>query len=204
VLGTLLLCNKSLLPPLNRNYSKFINSLFAMSKLLIYITGALMLLIVAIASWNTFKTLMDISERNSELTFMGSSGWRWHDESQRIQIKRVKNQLPALRKVSENGDYASLVTITQSGSYRGFVFFDTDCEDGAIVTERVPYDGTEQAKLEVLHCLHGKLVYIETWPSAPKINWQGRIGDFQFQEALSNWDFMPLQKAYLKSVAELI
>ncbi|CAA0351193.1 conserved exported hypothetical protein [Alteromonas infernus] len=94
-----------------------------MSKLLIYITGALMLLIVAIASWNTFKTLMDISERNSELTFMGSSGWRWHDESQRIQIKRVKNQLPALRKVSENGDYASLVTITQSGSYRGFVFF---------------------------------------------------------------------------------
>ncbi|WP_232367926.1 hypothetical protein [Alteromonas mediterranea] len=175
-----------------------------MSKLLIYITGALMLLIVAIASWNTFKTLMDISERNSELTFMGSSGWRWHDESQRIQIKRVKNQLPALRKVSENGDYASLVTITQSGSYRGFVFFDTDCEDGAIVTERVPYDGTEQAKLEVLHCLHGKLVYIETWPSVPKINWQGRIGDFQFQEALSNWDFTPLQKAYLKSVAELI
>lgn len=122
MLGALLLCNKSLLPPLNRNYSKFINSLFAMSKLLIYITGALMLLIVAIASWNTFKTLMDISERNSELTFMGSSGWRWHDESQRIQIKRVKNQLPALRKVSENGDYASLVTITQSGSYRGFVF----------------------------------------------------------------------------------
>ena len=119
-------------------------------------------------------------------------------------IKRVKNQLPALRKVSENGDYASLVTITQSGSYRGFVFFDTDCEDGAIVTERVPYDGTEQAKREVLHCLHGKLVYIETWPSAPKINWQGRIGDFQFQEALSNWDFTPLQKAYLKSVAELI
>ena len=54
---------------------------------------------------------------------MGSSGWQWHNKSQGLQIKRVDGYLPALRKVSKSKEYASLITITESGSYRGFVFF---------------------------------------------------------------------------------
>jgi len=175
-----------------------------MTKLLIYITGLLMLCIIAVASWNSFVFLMQVEDTNNELTFMGSTGWKWHDKSQRLQIKRVAAQLPALRKVSKEGNYASLITITENGSYRGFVFFNQDCEEGAMVSERVAYDNSGQTKLEVLHCLHGKLVYIKTWPTAPSEIWQGRVGDFQFKEPLNEWDFTPLQKAYLKSVAELI
>ncbi|GFD86625.1 hypothetical protein ACI7YQ_01990 [Alteromonas marina] len=175
-----------------------------MTKLLIYITGAVMLCIIAIASWKTFTFLMQIDDKNHELTFMGSSGWQWHDKKQGIQIKRVEAQLPALRKVSENKEYASLVTITENGNYRGFVFFNEACEEGSIVSERLTYNQTEQPKLEVLHCLHGKLVYMKTWTSVPAIKWQGRVGNFEFDEDLNEWDFTPLQQAYLKSVAELI
>lgn len=175
-----------------------------MTKPLIYITGATMLFIIAIASWNTFRFLIQVEDKNLELTFMGSSGWQWHDKSQGLQIKKVEGHLPAMRKVSENKEYASLVTITQNGDYRGFVFFDQDCEEGAIVSERVIYNDAEHAKLEVLHCLHGKLVYMKSWSTVPTERWQGRVGNFEFNEALSEWDFTPLQQAYLKSVAELI
>tara|TARA_B100000519_G_C14204478_1_gene419579 strand:- start:1116 stop:1445 length:330 start_codon:yes stop_codon:yes gene_type:complete len=109
-----------------------------------------------------------------------------------------------MRKVSKSKEYASLITITKNGHYRGFVFFDQDCEEGEIVSERVTYSGAKEAKLEVLHCLHGKLVYMKSWSAKPTGRWRGRVGNFEFDEALSEWDFTPLQQAYLKSVAELI
>ncbi len=175
-----------------------------MTKPLTFITGFLMLCIITFASWKTFEILSHFDDKNDELTFMGSSGWQWHDKSLGLQIKRVDGYLPALRKVSESKEYASLVTITEKGGYRGFVFFDQDCEEGAVVTEHVTYNDTEQPGLEVLHCLHGKLVYMKTWPAAPTERWRGRVGNFEFNEALNERDFTPLQQAYLKSVAELI
>ncbi|MBT3135989.1 hypothetical protein KL866_12925 [Alteromonas sp. ALT199] len=175
-----------------------------MTKPLIFITGFIMLCIITFASCKTFETLWRINHKNNELTFMGSSGWQWHNKSQGLQIKRVDNYLPAMRKVSDSKEYASLITITESGNYRGFVFFDQDCEEGAIVSERVTYSAAESLKLEVLHCLHGKLVYMKNWATAPTKRWRGRVGDFEFDEALNEWDFTPLQQAYLKSVAELI
>ncbi|AXT38175.1 hypothetical protein D1814_05550 [Alteromonas sp. BL110] len=175
-----------------------------MTKPLIFITGFIMLSIIIFASWNTFETLVHIDDKNNELAFMGSSGWQWHNKSQGLQIKRVDGYLPALRKVSDSKEYASLITITESGNYRGFVFFDQDCEEGAIVSEHVAYGEAEPTKREVLHCLHGKLVYMKNWATAPTERWQARVGDFEFDEALNEWDFTPLQQAYLKSVAELI
>ena len=175
-----------------------------MAKPLIFITGFLMLCIITFASWKTFETLSHFNDKNNELSFMGSSGWQWHNKSQGLQIKRVDGYLPALRKVSKSKEYASLITITESGSYRGFVFFDQDCEEGAIVYEKVTYADTKSPQIEVLHCLHGKLVYIKNWPAVPTERWRGRVGNFEFNEALNEWDFTPLQKAYLKSVAELI
>ena len=163
-----------------------------------------MLGMIIFASWKTFETLMHANNKNNELTFMGSSGWQWHNKSQGLQIKRVDSYLPAMRKVSESKEYASLITITESGNYRGFVFFDQDCEEGSIVSERVTYSTAEPAKLEVLYCLHGKLVYMKSWAKVPTKRWRGRVGDFEFDEALNEWDFTPLQQAYLKSVAELI
>ncbi|MEZ7228781.1 hypothetical protein NO989_18675 [Alteromonas sp. DY56-G5] len=112
--------------------------------------------------------------------------------------------MPALRKVSKSKEYASLITITENGSYRGFVFFDQDCEVGAIVSERVTYNDTEPSQIEVLHCLHGKLVYMKSWSAVPNKRWRGRVGNFEFNEPLNEWDFTPLQQAYLKIVAELI
>lgn len=175
-----------------------------MTKPLIFITGFLMLCMITFASWKTFEALSHFNDKNTELTFMGSSGWQWHNKSQGLQIKRLEGQLPAMRKVSKSKEYASLVTITKNGHYRGFVFFDQDCEEGAMVSERVTYSGAEEAKLEVLHCLHGKLVYMKSWSAKPTGRWRGRVGNFEFDEALSEWDFTPLQQAYLKSVAELI
>ena len=175
-----------------------------MTKPLIFITGFIMLCMIALASWNTFETLMDFNDKNNELTFMGSSGWQWYNKSQGLQIKRADSYLPAMRKVSDSKEYASLITITERGNYRGFVFFDQDCEEGAIVSERVTYSEQEPAKLEVLHCLHGKLVYMKSCATVPTKRWRGRVGDFEFDEALNEWDFTPLQQAYLKSVAELI
>ena len=116
---------------------------------------------------------------------MGSSGWQWHNKSQGLQIKRVDGYLPALRKVSKSKEYASLITITENGSYRGFVFFDQDCEEGAIVSEEVAYNDFEQPRLEMLHCLHGKLVYMKNWPAVPSERWRGRVGNFEFNEALN-------------------
>ncbi|GAB5394296.1 MAG: hypothetical protein Altm2KO_32830 [Alteromonas macleodii] len=175
-----------------------------MTKPLIFITGFLMLCLITFASWKTFETLSHFNDKNNELSFMGSSGWQWHNKSQGLQIKRVDGYLPALRKVSESKEYASLVTITKRGNYRGFVFFDQDCEEGAIVSEEVAYNAFEQPRLEVLHCLHGKLVYMKSWSAVPNKRWRGRVGNFEFNEPLNEWDFTPLQKAYLKSVAELI
>ncbi len=175
-----------------------------MTKPLIFITGFIMICIIAVASYNTFETLWRINSKNSELSFMGSSGWQWHNKSQGLQIKRVDGYLPALRKVSKSKEYASLITITENGSYRGFVFFDQDCEEGAVVSERVAYSEAEPAKIEVLHCLHGKLVYMKSWSTVPNERWRGRVGNFEFNEPLNEWDFTPLQQAYLKSVAELI
>ena len=175
-----------------------------MTKPLIFITGFLMLCIITFASWKTFEALSHFNDKNNELSFMGSSGWQWHNKSQGLQIKRVDGYLPALRKVSKSKEYASLITITESGSYRGFVFFGQDCEEGAIVYEKVTYADTKSPQIEVLHCLHGKLVYIKNWPAVPTERWRGRVGNFEFNEALNEWDFTPLQKAYLKSVAALI
>ena len=175
-----------------------------MTKPLILITGFTMLCIITVASWKTFETLSHFNEKNDELSFMGSSGWKWHDKSLGLQIKHVDGYLPALRKVSESKEYASLITITENGRYRGFVFFDQDCEQGAIVSEKVTYDDSERPQLEVLHCLHGKLVYMKNWSAVPNQLWRGRVGNFKFNEALNEWDFTPLQQAYLKSVAELI
>jgi hypothetical protein len=45
---------------------------------------------------------------------------------------------------------------------------------------------------------------MKNWPAVPSERWRGRVGNFEFNEALNEWDFTPLQKAYLKSVAELI
>jgi hypothetical protein len=45
---------------------------------------------------------------------------------------------------------------------------------------------------------------MKNWATAPTKRWRGRVGDFEFDEALNEWDFTPLQQAYLKSVAELI
>ena len=175
-----------------------------MTKPLIFISGFMMLCIILVASWNTFAKLSQMNSKNNELTFMGSSGWQWYNKSQGLQIKRVEGYLPALRKVSESKEYASLITITEDGSYRGFVFFNQDCEEGATVSENVFYGTHEKPQLEVLHCLHGKLVYMKRWSAVPNERWRGRVGNFEFNEALSEWDFTPLQHAYLKSVAELI
>ncbi len=73
----------------------------------------------------------------------------------------------------------------RDGSYRGFVFFDQDCEEGAIVSEKVTYADTKSPQIEVLHCLHGKLVYMKNWPAVPTERWRGRVGNFEFNEALN-------------------
>jgi len=44
---------------------------------------------------------------------------------------------------------------------------------------------------------------MKNWPAVPTERWRGRVGNFEFNEALNEWDFTPLQKAYLKSVAAL-
>lgn len=160
----------------------------------------------------SYRVLDENALKAEELNFMGSRGWQWHDEAARLQIKRVDGQLPALRKVAGNKHYASLVTMSEDGEYRGFVFFDTDCEEGSIITNTrsQQWDLTHSqnadvpSDLQVLHCLHGKLVSMKTWRTPPSEVWEGKIGEFQFRVEFNNWDFTELQRAYLKSTAELI
>ena len=164
---------------------------------------------VAISGVFSYRVLDESAQKTEELNFMGSQGWRWHDELARLQIKSVDGQLPALRQVSGNRHYASLVTMSQDGEYRGFVFFDVDCEEGSIITNaRVDeWNNTrvsDDPSLQVLHCLRGKLVSMKTWQNVPSDVWEGQIGEFQFRVEFKNWDFTVLQRAYLKSTAELI
>ena len=85
-----------------------------------------------------------------------------------------------MKKISDSKEFVSLITITERGNYRGFVFFEQGCEEGAIVSERLTYSAAEPPKLEVLHCLHVKPVYTKNWPAVPTERWRGRVGNFEF------------------------
>ena len=161
-------------------------------------------IIVATSAAFSYRVLSESNAKAQELSFMGSTGWQWHNEASRLQIKYVEGDLPALRKVAQDKYYASLVTIDSEGIFRGFIFFDADCEPGSIITNA--YDGrtANGEKQQVLHCLQGKLVSMKTWASAPNTVWEGKVGEYEFRVFLSEWDFTPLQRAYLKSTAQLI
>jgi hypothetical protein len=162
------------------------------------------LVIVITSGIFSYRVLRESSVKAQELSYMGSRGWQWHNETSRLQIKYVEGDLPALRRVAKNKHYASLITIDAEGMFRGFIFFDADCEPGTIITNSYHGVTANGEKQQVLHCLHGKLVSMKTWGAAPKAIWEGKVGDYEFRVIFEDWDFTPLQKAYIKSTAELI
>ena len=109
-----------------------------------------------------------------------------------------------MRKVYVDENYAALLTISDNGRYRGFVFFDEPCEEGSAITETKYYGADGEQHIDVLHCIQGKLVFMKSWATPPETRWEGNVGDFRFSVSLEDWDLKPLQKAYYKSRAVLI
>ena len=162
------------------------------------------LLTIGAGVFFSYKSMSKHALKREELNFMGSKGWSWFDEKRRVQIKRVEGDLPALRKVYADENYAALLTISDNGRYRGFVFFDEPCEEGSAITETKYYGADGEQNIDVLHCIQGKLVFMKSWATPPETRWEGNVGDFRFSVSLEDWDLKPLQKAYYKSRAVLI
>lgn len=173
--------------------------------LLIYVTGALLLAIVAISGYQSFQIVRSHNAKNSALHYLGSTGWQWQNESIGVQIKQEDGYSPALRKVNLDEDYAALITLSDKGEYRGFVFFNAACEPGSVISETKYVSPTGEQSSSVLHCIEGKLVYIQTWPTGiPSERWADNVGAYAFDVNLTNWNFKPLVKAYYMGKGEAI
>jgi len=175
------------------------------SPVLLYVTGALLLTVIAISAYKSFQIVRSHNAKNSALHYLGSTGWQWQDESIGVQIKERDGYSPALRKVNLDEDYAALITLSDKGEYRGFVFFNAACEPGSVISETKYVSPTGEQSSSVLHCIEGKLVYIQTWPTGiPSERWADNVGAYAFDVDLTNWNFKPLVKAYYMGKGEAI
>jgi len=175
------------------------------SPVLLYVTCALLLTVIAISAYKSFQIVRSHNAKNSALHYLGSTGWQWQDESIGVQIKERDGYSPALRKVNLDEDYAALITLSDKGEYRGFVFFNAACEPGSVISETKYVSPTGEQSSSVLHCIEGKLVYIQTWPTGiPSERWADNVGAYAFDVDLTNWNFKPLVKAYYMGKGEAI
>lgn len=173
--------------------------------LLIYITGALLFAVVVISAYQSFQIVRSHNAKNAALHYLGSTGWQWQDKSIGVQIKQEDGYSPALRKVNLDEDYAALITLSNTGEYRGFVFFNAACEPGSVISETKYLSPTGKQSSSVLHCIDGKLVYIQTWPTGiPFERWTDNVGEYAFDVDLTGWNFKPLVKAYYMGKGEAI
>lgn len=175
------------------------------SPVLLYATGALLLTVIAISAYKSFQIVRSHNEKNDALYYLGSTGWKWQNEVSEVQIKQKDGYSPALRQVNLDEDYAALITLSENGQYRGFVFFNAACEPGSAISETkyVSPDGEQSSS--VLHCIEGKLVYIKMWPTRIQNGrWADSVGAYSFDIDLTDWDFSPLIKAYYIGKGEAI
>jgi hypothetical protein len=174
------------------------------SRTLLIATFLFIVATIIISAAYSYQTVWRAHSKKEELTYMGSQGWEWYNEALRLQIKYVEGELPAIRKVYSNDKYAALVTISDAGRFRGFIFFDSPCQEGSVISETRYHSSSGEESVDVLHCLRGKFVFMKTWPAEPDQNWRGDVGDFSFEVELKDWDLTPLKRAYYKSQATLI
>lgn len=157
-----------------------------------------------IGTYLGYESYQKEQRKASELNYLTESEWKWHDESDRIQISfSDTNQKWVMRKVHLKEGYVMYAAVNDDYSISVAAMFEEKCTPNTeIETSQKWKDGS--SKILKCHSSGNKLIFSARFdvPDRLDFTWGANLDGFNFYENFSNWDFNYLDRKITLSKAK--